>query len=291
MKGASASRCSRSPRSPRSRVAATAYAAYTTADAHGLVRAGRRTRIVAPRHAGNDDATAGAAIIIPTGTTLTTTAAPGTKVGTVKAQVQRARTRWRAAAARRRHHRRAARRSPGRVPDRLHRRTARRRRRTCSCCRPRARRSTCPRTSSRPTAARRPRPGHSSSFCLAPPDIPVDKGGATFGAKFLSRRHDVHRRLQPARARPRGSRFWTPWTPLTGVGQPGRHRRLAGVHRAAAPSRSRAKRVRARSRSPAGLSRRATAAAAPRAASGARPARQRCEPLKSVTRRATASSR
>ena len=23
-------------------------------------------------------------------------------------------------------------------------------------------------------------------FCLAPPDIPADKGGATFGAKFLS---------------------------------------------------------------------------------------------------------
>jgi hypothetical protein len=48
--------------------------------------AGNVTRIVASASVDND-ATARAAIVIPTGTALTTTAAPGTKVGTAKAQV------------------------------------------------------------------------------------------------------------------------------------------------------------------------------------------------------------
>lgn len=47
-------------------------------------------------------------------------------------------------------------------------------------------------------------------FCLAPPDIPVDKGGATFGAKFLSAKLTLNGIIQ---AVPAGVflTFWTPW--------------------------------------------------------------------------------
>jgi hypothetical protein len=67
-------------------LAAVATAAYTSPKLSVSYAAGNVTRIVASASVDND-ATARAAIVIPTGTALTTTAAPGTKVGTAKAQV------------------------------------------------------------------------------------------------------------------------------------------------------------------------------------------------------------
>jgi hypothetical protein len=67
-------------------LAAVATAAYTSPKLSVSYAAGNVTRIVASASVAND-ATARAAIVIPTGTALTTTAAPGTKVGTAKAQV------------------------------------------------------------------------------------------------------------------------------------------------------------------------------------------------------------
>lgn len=65
---------------------AVATAAYTSPKLTVSYAAGNTTRIVASASA-NDDATARAAVVIPTGTTITTTAAPGSKIGSVKAQV------------------------------------------------------------------------------------------------------------------------------------------------------------------------------------------------------------
>jgi hypothetical protein len=67
-------------------LAAVATAAYTSPKLSVSYATGNVTRIVASSSVDND-ATARAAIVIPTGTTLTTTAAPGTKVGTARAQV------------------------------------------------------------------------------------------------------------------------------------------------------------------------------------------------------------
>ena len=67
-------------------LAAVATAAYTSPKLSVSYAAGNVTRIVASASVDND-ATARAAIVIPTGTALNTTAAPGTKVGTAKAQV------------------------------------------------------------------------------------------------------------------------------------------------------------------------------------------------------------
>ena len=52
-------------------------------------------------------------------------------------------------------------------------------------------------------------------FCLAPPDIPVDKGGATFGAKFLSAELTLNGVFGAVQA---GAwiAFWTPWQAGTG---------------------------------------------------------------------------
>ena len=67
-------------------LAAVASAAYTSPKLTVTYAANNVTRIVASA-AVADDATARAAIVIPTGTTITATAAPGTKVGTAQAQV------------------------------------------------------------------------------------------------------------------------------------------------------------------------------------------------------------
>jgi hypothetical protein len=47
-------------------------------------------------------------------------------------------------------------------------------------------------------------------FCLAPPDIPVASGGATFGAKFLSAALTVNGVFSPV-AQGAWIAFWTPW--------------------------------------------------------------------------------
>ena len=67
-------------------LAAVATAAYTSPSLSVTYAAGNVTRIVASASV-NDDATARAAVVIPTGTSITTTAAAGTKIGTVRAQV------------------------------------------------------------------------------------------------------------------------------------------------------------------------------------------------------------
>lgn len=67
-------------------LAAVATAAYTSPKLSVAYAPGNVTNIVASASV-NDDATARAAIVIPNGSTITTTAAPGTKVGTAKAQV------------------------------------------------------------------------------------------------------------------------------------------------------------------------------------------------------------
>jgi len=67
-------------------LAAVATAAYTSPKLSVSYASCNVKRIVASASVDND-ATARAAIVIPTGTALTTTAAPGTKVGTAKAQV------------------------------------------------------------------------------------------------------------------------------------------------------------------------------------------------------------
>lgn len=195
-------------------VAATATAAYTTASLSVSYASGGVTRIVAASDAA-DDATARAAIIIPTGTTVTTSAAPGTKVGTVKAQVSALAlggallplTGDIVVAA------------PGTVPA--------------------ASQSACvgalPVTATyllvlqaagqtinlpayiTPTDATLSQLGTSQLvFCLAPPDIPVDKGGATFGAKFLSADMSFTGVFSPL-ASTGWLGFWTPWTPAVGV--------------------------------------------------------------------------
>ena len=67
-------------------LAAVATAAYTSPKLQVTYGAGNVTRVIASS-AANDDSTARAAIVIPNGTSITTTAAPGTKVGTAQAQV------------------------------------------------------------------------------------------------------------------------------------------------------------------------------------------------------------
>jgi hypothetical protein len=58
-------------------------------------------------------------------------------------------------------------------------------------------------------------------FCLAPPDIPVDKGGATFGAKFLSAALTLNGVFSPV-TQGAWIAFWTPWQAGNAqVNQPG----------------------------------------------------------------------
>lgn len=196
-------------------LAATASAAYTSAKLNVSYPAAGTTRIIASSDV-NDDATARAAIVIANGTVVNTSAAPGTKVGTVQAQVSAlalggallplagdiivA--------------------PPGAVPA--------------------ASQTACigaiPPTTTYllvlqaagqtinlpayiiPTAVPLTTLGASQLvFCLAPPDIPVDKGGATFGAKFLSADLTFDGGIFSPLAEAVWMGFWTPWTPLTGV--------------------------------------------------------------------------
>jgi len=194
-------------------VTATASASYGSAKLAVTYGTGT-TRIVASSDVA-DDATARAAIVVSPGTTLDTSAAPGTKVGTVKAQVSAlalggallplAGDIMVAA--------------PGMVPA--------------------ASQTGCIGTTT-PTVTYMlvlqaagqtinlpayiiPTSGPAAAlgttqlvFCLSPPDVPVDKGGATFGAKFLSADMTftgVFSRASSAL----WLGLWTPWTPLTGV--------------------------------------------------------------------------
>ncbi len=171
------------------------------------------TRIVAKADVA-EDATARAAIIISEGTTVTTTAAPGAKVGTVQAQVSAlalggallplagdiivA--------------------PPGAIPAASQ--TA------CIGALPPSATyllvlSAAGQTINLPayivpTAGAQTQLGSAQLvFCLAPPDIPTDKGGATFGAKFLSADLTFNGIFSPQTEAVWFS-FWTPWTPAVG---------------------------------------------------------------------------
>jgi hypothetical protein len=191
---------------------AAAYAAYTSPKL-SVTYPGGATRIVASAAVG-DDATARAAIVVPNGTGITTTAAPGTKVGTVKAQVSAlalggallplagdilvA--------------------PPGAVPAESQ----------TACIQTATPSATyllvlqaAGQTINLP-AYLIPTTGPQTAlgpaqlvFCLAPPDIPADKGGATFGAKFLSADLTFNGVFTPLTAAV-WIAFWTPWQAGTG---------------------------------------------------------------------------
>jgi hypothetical protein len=162
---------------------AAAYAAYTKPSLSVSYTPGS-TRIVATADV-IEDATARAAIIVPVGTAVNTTAAPGTKVGTVQAQVSALALGGALlplagdiVVA-----------PPGAVPPASQ--TA------CIGAVPPSATyllvlSAAGQTINlpayiTPTAGAQIALGTTQLvFCLAPPDIPVDQGGATFGAKFLS---------------------------------------------------------------------------------------------------------
>ncbi len=167
------------------------------------------TTVITASAAPADDATAVATIYVPTGTTLTTNQTPGTPIGSVKAQVSAlalggallplagpiivA--------------------PPGAVPA--------------------AAQSACVQEATPtatwllqlsaagqvinlpayvlPTAGAEAALGPAKiRFCLAPPDIPADKGGATFGAKFLSAALTLNGVFSPV-VQGAWIAFWTPW--------------------------------------------------------------------------------
>ena len=168
------------------------------------------SRASSRRRRANDDSTARAAIVIPNGTSITTTAAPGTKVGTAQAQVSAlalggallpllgdiivAPPGAVAPATQ-------AQCTQGATPQLDAAR---------SSCRRRARRSTCRRTSSRRAAPQQALGSAQLVFCLPPPDIPVAQGGATFGAKFLSADLTLNGVFGPV-LQGAWVAFWTPW--------------------------------------------------------------------------------
>jgi hypothetical protein len=188
-------------------VAATATAAYNTAKL-SVTYTGTTTRIVASS-AVADDSTARASIVIPGGTTVTAPAAPGTKVGSVQAQVSAlalggallplagdiivA--------------------PPGAIPAASQ----------AACTQGATPAATFLLVLSAagqtinlpayvlPTSGATAALGSNSlTFCLPPPDIPVDKGGATFGAKFLSADMTFNGVFSPV-AQGAWVGFWTPW--------------------------------------------------------------------------------
>ena len=95
-------------------------------------------------------------------------------------------------------------------------------------------------------------------FCLPPPDLPAAKGGATFGAKFLSADLTLNGVFGPV-VQGAWVAFWTPWNAGVGTDQRRGDRRLPGGDRAGRDHAHRAARSRASSASPAGSRRAAQA--------------------------------
>jgi hypothetical protein len=189
-------------------LAATATAAYTTPKLTVTYAPGNVTRVVASSSV-NDDSTARAAIVIPNGTTITATAAPGTKVGTAQAQVSALALggallplQGDIVVA-----------PPGAVPPA-----------TQAACTQGA----TPQVTLLlvlqaagqtinlpafviPTSGALTALGSAQLvFCLPPPDIPVAQGGATFGAKFLSADLTLNGVFGPV-VQGAWVAFWTPW--------------------------------------------------------------------------------
>ena len=194
-------------------LAAVATAAYTSPKLSVSYAAGNVTRIVASASVDND-ATARAAIVIPTGTTLTTTAAPGTKVGTAKAQVSALALGGALlplagdiVVA-----------PPGSVPVTSQT--------TCiGTVTPQATLLLVLQAAGQtinlpayiiPTSGPQAALGAAQLvFCLPPPDLPPPVG-ATFGAKFLSADLTLNGVISPVAQGPWVA-FWTPWNPGVGT--------------------------------------------------------------------------
>jgi hypothetical protein len=194
-------------------LAAVATAAYTSPKLSVSYAAGNVTRIVASASVDND-ATARAAIVIPTGTALTTTAAPGTKVGTAKAQVSALALGGALlplagdiVVA-----------PPGSVPAASQ----------TGCIGPATPQATLMLVLQAagqtinlpayiiPTSGAQTALGAAQLvFCLPPPDLPAPVG-ATFGAKFLSADLTLNGVIGPI-AQGAWVAFWTPWNPGVGT--------------------------------------------------------------------------
>jgi hypothetical protein len=188
-------------------LAGVAIAAYTSPTLK-ISYAGTST-VISATAANGDDATARAAIYVPTGTTLTTGQTPGTPIGTVKAQVSALAL----AGALLPLDGQILVAPPGSVPA-----TAQ-----TACTQgvtPTATWLLVLQAAGQtinlpayvlptagPLAAVSPA---SIVFCLAPPDLPVAQGGATFGAKFLSAELTLNNVISPVKT---GAwiAVWTPW--------------------------------------------------------------------------------
>ena len=189
-------------------LAAAATAAYTSPKLQVTYAPNNVTRIVASSSV-NDDSTARAAIVIPTGTTVTATAAPGTKVGTAQAQVSALALGGALlplagdiVVA-----------PPGAVAPAIQ----------AACTQGATPQVTlllvlqaAGQTINLPafvipaTAAQQAIGSAQLVFCLPPPDIPVASGGATFGAKFLSADLTLNGVFGPV-VQGAWVGFWTPW--------------------------------------------------------------------------------
>jgi len=195
-------------------LASVASAAYTSPKLTVTYAAGNVTRIVASA-AVTDDSTARAAIVIPNGTTITATAAPGTKVGTAQAQVSALALGGALlplagdiVVA-----------PPGAVAPATQ----------AACTQGAAPQVTlllvlqaAGQTINLPayviptTGAQAAIGSSQLVFCLPPPDVPVASGGATFGAKFLSADMTLTGVFGPV-AQGAWVGFWLPYNPSVGT--------------------------------------------------------------------------
>ena len=195
-------------------LASVASAAYTSPKLTVTYAANNVTRIVASA-AVTDDATARAAIVIPNGTTITATAAPGTKVGTAQAQVSALALGGALlplagdiVVA-----------PPGAVAPATQ----------AACTQGATPQVTlllvlqaAGQTINLPAYVT-PTPASLAAlgstqlvFCLPPPDVPVASGGATFGAKFLSADMTINGVFSPV-AQGTWYGVWTAWNPAVGT--------------------------------------------------------------------------
>lgn len=194
-------------------LAAVATAAYTSPTLSVAYAPGNITRVVASAAVG-DDSTARAAIVIPNGSAITTTAAPGTKVGTAKAQVSAlalggallplagdivvAPPGAVAAASQTG--------CIGAVTPQL----------TLLLVLQAAGQTINLPAYIVPTAGAQTALGSAQLvFCLPPPDLPAPVG-ATFGAKFLSADLTLNNVIGPV-VQGAWAAFWTPWNPGVGT--------------------------------------------------------------------------
>ncbi len=188
-------------------VVGVAIAAYTSPTLK-VSYSGSSTVITASA-ANGDDATAVATIYVPAGTSVTTGQSPGTQIGTVKAQVSALALggallplEGPILVA-----------PPGAVPAAAQQQCTEGATPTATWL---LQLSAAGQTINLPAYVL-PTVGAETAlgaaklrFCLAPPDIPPDKGGATFGAKFLSASLTVNGVFSTV-AQGAWIAFWTPW--------------------------------------------------------------------------------